>query len=279
MEHAWFAPRVLSLPMKFSSDVRNALKSDMPVVALESTIISHGAARGQFVASIYVALLTINYSLSYRTLQSIVVITAGMPYPDNVTTARQVEAAVRENGATPATIAIMDGKVCVGLSNDELYRVAKAGQTCTKVSRRDILPVLASGKIGATTVAATMLLANAAGIRIFGTGGIGGVHRGVETTMDVSADLTELGRTPVAVVCAGVKSVREATYLSIAVGGPFVVLVLPFFFDARLYVHHQMQHPVTYHSVSLLAFMHVAIFLFAFALCLHGTQCVDRDGQ
>jgi pseudouridine-5'-phosphate glycosidase len=115
---------------------------------------------------------------------------------------------VRERGAVPATIAIMNGHVCIGLNDSQLEELARHGQKCTKVSRRDILPVLVSKGIGATTVAATMLLANAAGIRVFVTGGIGGVHRGVEHTMDISADLTELGRTPVAVICAGVKSVR-----------------------------------------------------------------------
>lgn len=114
---------------------------------------------------------------------------------------------MRQRGAVPATIAIMSGKVCIGLEDEQLEALARHGQSCTKVSRRDILPMLASKAMGATTVAATMLLANAAGIRVFVTGGIGGVHRGVQQTMDISADLTELGRTPVAVVCAGVKSV------------------------------------------------------------------------
>lgn len=131
-----------------------------------------------------------------------------MPYPQNLETAKRVEAAVQERGAVPATIALMHGKVCIGLDSVQLEQLAKQGLKCEKVSRRDILPVLAAGKFGATTVAATMVLADMAGIRVFVTGGIGGVHRGVEDSMDVSADLTELGRTPVAVVCAGVKSVR-----------------------------------------------------------------------
>jgi pseudouridine-5'-phosphate glycosidase len=133
----------------------------------------------------------------------------GMPYPQNLETANRVEAAVRERGAIPATIALMHGKVYIGLDTSQLQQLASQGPKCIKVSRRDILPVLASGQFGATTVAATMLLAHMAGIRVFVTGGIGGVHRGVQDTMDVSADLTELGRTPVAVVCAGVKSVRS----------------------------------------------------------------------
>lgn len=130
-----------------------------------------------------------------------------MPYPQNLDTAKKVEAAVQARGATPATIALMYGKVCIGLDSTQLEQLASQGPKCTKVSRRDILPVLAAGHFGATTVAATMLLANVAGIRVFVTGGIGGVHRGVQDSMDISADLTELGRTPVAVVCAGVKSV------------------------------------------------------------------------
>lgn len=134
-----------------------------------------------------------------------------MPYPQNLETAKRVEAAVQQRGAVPATIALMHGKVCIGLDSTQLEQLASQGPKCTKVSRRDILPVLASRGFGATTVAATMILANAAGIRVFVTGGIGGVHRGVQDTMDISADLCELGRTPVAVVCAGVKSVCTTT--------------------------------------------------------------------
>jgi pseudouridine-5'-phosphate glycosidase len=131
-----------------------------------------------------------------------------MPFPKNLETARRVEATVREHGATPATIAILAGEICVGLSDDQLVSLARAGRASTKVSRRDVLPTIARKQTGATTVAATMMLACMAGIRVFVTGGIGGVHRGAEATFDVSADLTELGRTPVAVVCAGAKSVR-----------------------------------------------------------------------
>jgi pseudouridine-5'-phosphate glycosidase len=130
-----------------------------------------------------------------------------MPFPQNLQTAQLVEATVRQHGATPATIAILAGKICIGLESEQLRKLAKAGSNCMKVSRRDLAPVMARCADGATTVAATMLLAHAAGVRVFATGGIGGVHLGAETTFDVSADLTELGRTPVAVVCAGVKSV------------------------------------------------------------------------
>lgn len=132
---------------------------------------------------------------------------AGMPFPQNLETAQRVEATVRQHGATPATIAILSGKICIGLVSEQLRKLAKAGTNCAKVSRRDIAPVMARRADGATTVAATMLLAHAAGVRVFATGGIGGVHRGAEASFDVSTDLTELGRTPVAVVCAGVKSV------------------------------------------------------------------------
>eukprot|EP00892_Ulva_mutabilis_P010666 jgi/Ulvmu1/7972/UM004_0205.1 len=162
------------LPLQISPEVQKALRLRKGVVALESTIISHG-----------------------------------MPYPQNLQTAKRVEHTVREGGAVPATIAIINHKCCIGLDDKQLEALARHGLKCVKVSRRDILPVLTSGEMGATTVAATMLLASAAGVRVFVTGGIGGVHRGVERTMDVSADLTELGRTPVAVVCAGVKTILD----------------------------------------------------------------------
>lgn len=149
-------------------------KAGRPVIALESTIISHG-----------------------------------MPYPQNVDTAREVEGVLRARGVVPATIGILDGEVLIGMSPDQLERFAKLGQQCKKVSRRDIAAVVAARQNGATTVSATMLLAHAAGIRVFVTGGIGGVHRGAEATWDVSADLTELGRTPVCVVCAGAKSILD----------------------------------------------------------------------
>ncbi|KAL4431940.1 hypothetical protein ABPG77_000207 [Micractinium sp. CCAP 211/92] len=160
--------------MVVSAEVAAALAAGRPVVALESTIISHG-----------------------------------MPYPQNLETARQVEAVVRANGATPATIAVLGGVPHVGLTPAQLQSLARAGKAVRKVSRRDLPLVMALGLDGATTVSATMLLAARAGIAVFVTGGIGGVHRGGESTMDVSADLTELGRTPVAVVCAGAKSVLD----------------------------------------------------------------------
>lgn len=155
-------------------EVKEALSSGRPVVALESTIISHG-----------------------------------MPYPQNYQTAREVEQVARDNGAVPATIAILDGKLRVGLDDASLKRLAILGHKARKCSRRDLAVVMAEKGDGATTVAATMYIAHLAGIRVFVTGGIGGVHRGVEETMDISADLTEFGRTPVAVVCAGAKSILD----------------------------------------------------------------------
>ncbi|WP_265443251.1 pseudouridine-5'-phosphate glycosidase [Flexivirga meconopsidis] len=157
-----------------TDEVRDALAEGRPVLALESTIISHG-----------------------------------MPYPDNVRTAREVETIVREGGVTPATIAVLDGVPRIGLEDDDLELLGKAGQSVTKASVRDLAPVIASGGHGATTVAATMRLAALAGIGVFATGGLGGVHRGAATSMDVSADLTELSRTPVAVISAGVKSILD----------------------------------------------------------------------
>lgn len=160
--------------LKISPKVLKAMEEKRPVIALESTIISHG-----------------------------------MPYPQNVKTALECERIARENGAEPATIAIIKGQLCVGLTEEEIEYLGKAGTKVTKVSRRDI-PILMAGKgDGATTVAATMIIAAMAGIRVFATGGIGGVHRGAETTMDISADLEELGMTPVAVVCAGAKSILD----------------------------------------------------------------------
>lgn len=132
-----------------------------------------------------------------------------MPYPDNLQTALLVEQTVRENGAVPATIAILGGKLKAGLTEAEIEHLGKTGRDVAKVSRRDIPFLLANGKPGATTVAATMLIAGMAGIRIFATGGIGGVHRGAAETMDISADLQELARTSVAVVCAGAKSILD----------------------------------------------------------------------
>ncbi|KAK1406116.1 hypothetical protein QVD17_41403 [Tagetes erecta] len=160
--------------IKISHDVSTALANGKPVVALESTIISHG-----------------------------------MPFPQNMETAKQVEAIVRENGAVPATIAILDGIPCIGLSIDELERLAKLGPTARKIARRDIAHVVVTRSSGGTTVSATMMFASMVGIYVFVTGGIGGVHKHGESTMDISSDLTELGRTPVAVVSAGVKSILD----------------------------------------------------------------------
>jgi len=160
--------------LEISPEVKAALAEGRPVVALESTIISHG-----------------------------------MPYPQNVETAMNVERIVRENGAVPATIAIIGGKLKAGLSADEIEYLGKKGYDVTKASRRDLPVLVARGEDGATTVATTMIIAAMAGIKVFATGGIGGVHRGAEVTMDISADLEELARTPVLVVCAGAKSILD----------------------------------------------------------------------
>lgn len=160
--------------IKISKEVQEALSSGKAVVALESTIISHG-----------------------------------MPYPQNVSTALRVEDEVRKSGAVPATIAIINGVPTVGCSREEIEILGKAGLSVTKVSRRDIPLVVAKGLNGATTVASTMIFAQMAGVKVFATGGIGGVHRGAETTMDISADLEELAVTDVCVVCAGAKSILD----------------------------------------------------------------------
>jgi pseudouridine-5'-phosphate glycosidase len=162
------------ITLMYSPEVKDALRLGKPVVALESTIVSHG-----------------------------------MPYPQNLQTAHEVEDVVRSNGAIPATIAILEGIPHIGLTASQLERIARGGAAVRKTSRRDLPAVIALRQDGATTVSATMLLASRAGISIFVTGGIGGVHRGAETTMDISADLTELGRTPVTVICAGAKSVLD----------------------------------------------------------------------
>lgn len=159
--------------LQFSPEVQSARAAGKPVVALESTIISHG-----------------------------------MPYPQNVQTAREVEQVIRDAGAVPATIALIDGRICIGLSDDQLEQLGQA-KDAIKVSRRDLAYVLSQKKLGATTVAATMICAKLAGIEVFVTGGIGGVHRGAETSFDISADLQELAQTSVAVVCAGVKSILD----------------------------------------------------------------------
>jgi pseudouridine-5'-phosphate glycosidase len=160
--------------LDIAPEVAAALHSGRPVVALESTIISHG-----------------------------------MPYPRNVETASAVENTVREAGAVPATIAVLNGTLKVGLSANEIRHIGERGPDVIKCSRRDLPFVITHKEDGATTVAATMIIAAMAGIRVFATGGIGGVHRGVEETLDISADLEELGRTNVAVVCAGIKSVLD----------------------------------------------------------------------
>ena len=155
-------------------EVAAAVAAGKPVVALESTIISHG-----------------------------------MPYPQNVETALNVEKVVRDNGAVPATIAILGGRLKAGLTPEEIEYLGKAGQNVTKASRRDLPVLVAKGMDGATTVTTTMMIAHMAGVSIFATGGIGGVHRGAEKTMDVSADLEELANTPVMVVCAGAKAILD----------------------------------------------------------------------
>lgn len=160
--------------LRCAPEVADALACGRPVVALESTIVAHG-----------------------------------MPYPQNLATAQAVEGLIRAQGAVPATIAVMDGAIRVGLSAAELEQLAQAGAQALKLSRRDIAYAVAQRRLGATTVAATMLCAKAAGIRVFVTGGIGGVHRGAQQSMDISADLMELARTPVAVVCAGAKSILD----------------------------------------------------------------------
>ena len=160
--------------LDLAPEVAEALENGRPVVALESTIISHG-----------------------------------MPYPKNVETAMLVEKTIRDNGAVPATIAVIGGRLKAGLSREEIEYLGKAGRAVAKASRRDLAALVATGKDGATTVTTTMIIAHMAGIDIFATGGIGGVHRGAETTMDISADLEELGSTPVMVVCAGAKSILD----------------------------------------------------------------------
>ncbi|MCI6114209.1 MAG: pseudouridine-5'-phosphate glycosidase [Spirochaetales bacterium] len=160
--------------LDISEEVKKALDEKKPIVALESTIISHG-----------------------------------MPYPKNVETALRVEEEVRKNGAVPATIAIIGGRLKAGLTKDEIEYFGKKGTLITKASRRDIPALIARKEDGATTVAATMIIASLAGIDVFATGGIGGVHRGAETTMDISADMDELSKTGVMVVCAGAKAILD----------------------------------------------------------------------
>ena len=160
--------------LDISPEVKAALSAGRPVVALESTIISHG-----------------------------------MPYPKNVETALLVEKTIRDNGAAPATVAVIGGRLKAGLSGSEIEYLGRSGRGVAKVSRRDLPVIVARGADGATTVTTTMMIAHMAGIQVFATGGIGGVHRGAETTMDISADLEELAQTPVMVVCAGAKSILD----------------------------------------------------------------------
>ena len=160
--------------LDIAPEVQKALEEGRPVVALESTIISHG-----------------------------------MPYPQNVETALNVEKLIRENGAVPATIAVIGGRLKAGLSESEIDYLGKTGVGVTKASRRDLPILVAEGRDGATTVTTTMIIAHMAGIQVFATGGIGGVHRGAQQTFDISADLEELAHTPVMVVCAGAKSILD----------------------------------------------------------------------
>ena len=159
--------------LDIKQEVKDAIAQNKPVVALESTIISHG-----------------------------------MPYPDNVKMAKKVESLIREEGAVPATIAIMDGKIKIGLTDEDLETLAKSSHV-VKVSRRDLASVVAKKELGATTVASTMMCAEMANIKFFVTGGIGGVHKGYESTLDVSADLEELSQTNVTVICAGAKAILD----------------------------------------------------------------------
>ena len=164
----------MSKYLDVAPEVQEALAAGKPEVALESTIISHG-----------------------------------MPYPQNAETALKVEAIIRENGAVPATIAVLGGRLKAGLSPEEIDYLGKTGSAVAKASRRDLPVLVAQGRDGATTVTTTMMIAHMAGIQVFATGGIGGVHRGAETTMDISADLEELAHTPVMVICAGAKSILD----------------------------------------------------------------------
>jgi len=160
--------------INYSNEVKEAIKKRRPIVALESTIISHG-----------------------------------MPYPQNVMVAKQCEQIIRDNGATPATIAILKGIIKVGLNDEELEYLGKRGRKVIKTSRRDIPYIVSMKKDGATTVSATMIIASLANIKVFATGGIGGVHRGASSTFDISCDLEELGKTDVCVVCAGAKAILD----------------------------------------------------------------------
>ena len=183
------------IPLRQSAEVLKAKAQGLPIVALESTIITHG-----------------------------------MPYPQNLETARMVEQDVRDAGAVPATIAVLDGVLCIGLEAQELDQLAQS-ENVAKLSRADMAACIASGSTGATTVAATMIAARLAGIEVFGTGGIGGVHRGAERDMDISADLHELAQTPVTVVCAGPKAILDLA-LTLAVLETLGVPVIAYGQDA-----------------------------------------------
>ena len=203
--------------IKISKEVQNALDNNLPIVALESTIISHG-----------------------------------MPYPKNLQTALECEQIVRENGCVPATIAIIKGKLCIGLEKEDLEYLAYTGLKVTKASRRDIPVVVAKGIDGATTVSATMYIASLVGIKVFATGGIGGVHRGAEHSMDISADLDEFAKTSVAVVCAGAKAIldlpKTLEYLETK-GVPvlgYQTEILPAFYTRKsnCFVDYKMDTPI-----------------------------------
>lgn len=206
----------LSKYLEISSEVQKALLNNEPVVALESTIIAHG-----------------------------------MPYPENVEVAKTCEQIVRKNGAVPATIALIDGKIKIGLTEEELELIGQKGPEVFKTSRRDFAYVLSKKLLGATTVSGTMLGASLAGIKIMATGGIGGVHRGAELTFDISADLEELGKTPVGVVCAGIKAILDISktleYLETQ-GVPVIgygTKHLPFFYSASsdYFVDYELNSP------------------------------------
>ena len=203
--------------IKISKEVQNALDNNLPIVALESTIISHG-----------------------------------MPYPKNLQTALECEQIVRDNGCVPATIAIIKGKLCIGLEKEDLEYLAYTGLKVTKASRRDIPVVVAKGIDGATTVSATMYIASLAGFKVFATGGIGGVHRGAEHSMDISADLDEFAKTSVAVVCAGAKAIldlpKTLEYLETK-GVPvlgYQTEILPAFYTRKsnCFVDYKMDTPI-----------------------------------
>lgn len=202
--------------ISINSEVKNALEQGKAVVALESTIISHG-----------------------------------MPYPENVATALEAEKVVRENGAIPATIAILDGILKVGLTHEEIEKLGKLGRGAAKVSTRDIPYIVSQKGNGATTVSATSCIASIAGIKVFATGGIGGVHRGAETTFDISADLEELATTNICVVCAGAKSIldlpKTIEYLEtkrVEVIG-YKTSILPAFYTSKsdVSVNHALETP------------------------------------